>query len=302
MRTASAARPARDAENHRGALLLLASTAALAGNDACIKAFGASQPVFHAIFWRGLIVTGALVAIGWWGSTWRRLPRGRDARLLLCVAVAEVVTVFAYVHALLRLPLAHVIAIQQTLPVVHGVVAIAFLREPAATRRLGGVVLAFGGVLCIARPASVGFDPATLVAGLSVLSMAARDLLTRRLSPDVPSFLPALSVGAAVTLAAGLASIAEPRFTPTPVHLALLTGSAVFILAGSMLGLAAVRVGELGYVAPFRFTALPFALVIGFVLFDERPSALALVGCALIAAGGFLSLRPNLRTAKPSSD
>jgi S-adenosylmethionine uptake transporter len=288
------------AANLRGAMLLLASTAAFSANDACLKALGASQPIFQGILWRGLLVTTALLAIAHWSGALRSLPKGRDARLLLMITVAEIVTLFAFLHALLRLPLGHVIGIPQTIPVVQFAVAVVFLRESLVLRRLSGVVLAFGGVLLIARPAATDFDPASLVAFLSVLSMTARDLLARRLSSEVPSLLPALAAALGVTLAAGLASIAEPTVTPTANGVGLLAGSALFLMMGSVLGLAGVRIGELGFVAPFRFAALPFALAAGFVVFQERPDALAITGCALVVVGGLLtSLRRTQRRHSP---
>ena len=288
------------AANTRGALLLLASTAAFSANDACLKALGASQPIFHGILWRGLVVTAVLLTVAHWRGAWRPLPGGRDTRLLLFIALAEVVTLFAFLHALLRLPLAHVIAIQQTLPVMQFAVAVTFLREPFVGWRLGGVALAFGGVLLIVRPTAADFNPVSLVACLSVLSMTARDLLARRLSPGMPNLLPASAAALGVTLAAGVASLAEPAVVPTARSLSLLGGSAICLIGGSVLGLAAVRLSELGFVAPFRYTALPFALVAGFMVFGERPDSIALAGSALVITGGLITLRRRNRGASAS--
>lgn len=294
MSSTSSANPAADPPteaNTRGALFLLASTAAFSANDACLKALGASQPIFHGILWRGLVVTAVLLAVAHWRGVWHRLPSGRDAWLLLLITLAEVATLFSFLHALLRLPLAHVVAIQQTLPVVQFAVAVAFLHEPFVRWRLGGVALAFAGVLLIARPTAADFNLASLVACLSVLSMTARDLIARRLSPGVPNLLPAGAAALGVTIAAGAASLAEPAVVPTARSLSLLGGSAIFLMAGSVLGLAAVRIAELGFVAPFRYAALPFALVVGLVVFGEHPDWLALAGSALVIIGGLITLR-----------
>ena len=49
---------------------------------------------------------------------------------------------------------------------------------------------------------------------------------------------------------------------------------------------AAMRVGEVSFIAPFRYTRLVFAMVIGLFVFGERPDALMLAGSALIITSG----------------
>ena len=52
---------------------------------------------------------------------------------------------------------------------------------------------------------------------------------------------------------------------------------------------AAMRVGEIGAVTPFRYSRLVFGLVLGMAIFAERPDALAYAGAALILAAGLYS-------------
>jgi S-adenosylmethionine uptake transporter len=71
--------------------------------------------------------------------------------------------------------------------------------------------------------------------------------------------------------------------------LALLCGTAAFIVVGYVLTVMAVRLGELGFVTPFRYTGLIWALLVGLVLFAEWPDPLTLAGGALIVATGLFT-------------
>jgi len=53
---------------------------------------------------------------------------------------------------------------------------------------------------------------------------------------------------------------------------------------------AAMRVGEISFVTPFRYSRILFALIIGIAVFGERPDALMLIGAALIVASGLFTL------------
>lgn len=49
---------------------------------------------------------------------------------------------------------------------------------------------------------------------------------------------------------------------------------------------AAMRIGDISYVTPFRYTRLVFALIIATVFFHERPDTLTLIGAAIVIGSG----------------
>jgi drug/metabolite transporter (DMT)-like permease len=63
---------------------------------------------------------------------------------------------------------------------------------------------------------------------------------------------------------------------------------------------AAMRVGEVSAVAPFRYTRLLFALVIAALAFGERPDALTLLGAAIVIASGLYMFLRERRMARPA--
>ena len=89
----------------------------------------------------------------------------------------------------------------------------------------------------------------------------------------------------ALTAAAGLASLATGwrpvDRRPPPAR----SGSAaVCLLIGYVFGVMTMRIGEIGFVQPFRYTLLVWAMLLGIVLFDEWPDLWMLVGSAIVVA------------------
>ena len=71
------------------------------------------------------------------------------------------------------------------------------------------------------------------------------------------------------------------------------------MLAGYLLSVMAMRRGDLAFIAPFRYTALLWALVLGFVLFDEWPAPATLIGSAIVVATGMFTFYRERRQARP---
>ncbi len=156
----------------------------------------------------------------------------------------------------------------------------------------------FLGVLLVVRPDSSGFDLYALYALLCVGLVTARDLLTRRMARAIPALLIALANAVAVTLFGLVGSASEVFTAPTGQGALLLAGTAVFVVAGYLMTVMAVRVGELGFVTPFRYTGLIWALVLGFVIFAEWPDPLTQLGAGLIVATGLFTFYRERLTAR----
>ena len=69
-----------------------------------------------------------------------------------------------------------------------------------------------------------------------------------------------------------------------------LAGASAFLVFGYYFIIAAMRIGDVGFVAPFRFTILLNAIVLGYFLFNEIPDTLTLVGAALVVTTGIYTL------------
>jgi S-adenosylmethionine uptake transporter len=67
-------------------------------------------------------------------------------------------------------------------------------------------------------------------------------------------------------------------------------GAAGFVVLGFVFSVGSMRVGEIGAVAPCRYTALIWALILGLLVFGEWPDPLTLLGAGIVAATGLCTL------------
>ena len=149
--------------------------------------------------------------------------------------------------------------------------------------------------LLIIQPQAEGFDGYALVCLLSTVLLSVRDLVTRRVHAGVPSILVTLSNTIAVTLLAGGLSLFEGWRAFSVFEVGYLAVVAVFLSTAYYLIVVSTRHGDLSLVAPFRYTALLFATIAGFVIWGDTPNALAWGGIALVIASGIYVLRVSRR-------
>ncbi len=277
-------------DNTRGAVLMMAAMAAFTMNDTCLKLLSDEMGLSQALFLRGLGTVAVFAAFArLTGVLQWNLPR-RDWALIAIRSAGEVAAAYFFLIALFNMPIANVTAIFQALPLAITLAGAIFLRDPVGWRRMAAILIGFLGVILIVRPGTDGFNIYAIYALAAVVSVVIRDLATRQLSRDVPSAMVSLWAGVAVTLCSGVVAATEPWVVPSAAGAAQLLGSLIFVVAGYQFGVMAMRVGDLGFVAPFRYTGLLFALVLGFVVFAEWPDTLTLTGSAIIVATGLFTL------------
>lgn len=290
-------------ENARGALYMALCMVAFTLNDALVKRLAMDLPLFQVVFLRGMVATVVLLAIATAMGAWRVRPARGDAFWVGLRSVAEIGAMVPFFIAITNMPLATVSAILQVLPLSVTLAAALFLGERVGWRRWSAIGIGFFGVLLIIRPGMEGFSVYALFALATVLAVTVRDIVTRRISVALPSILVAAAMSVAVTLAAFVLSLAEP-WQAIPLALAWYLISAVgVIIVAYLLSVLSMRHGDVGAVAPFRYTALLSALVLGWLFFGEWPDALTLVGAALVVGSGLFTLwrGRQVASAQPSS-
>lgn len=276
--------------NMQGATYMTLSMAAFTLNDACVKMLAGDIPLFQIVFLRGLLTTVLLAAtVALFGNLSLRIPPG-DRRRVLWRTMFEVGAMVAFLTALVNMPLANATAILAALPLSVTVAAWAIYSEPLGWRRLTAVAVGFVGVVMIVQPGTDGFNAHALFALLAVAIITGRDMVTRSFSDAVPTMGVAVITAAAVCVFGGIASIFEPWAPMGLRDAGILLLSAVFIIGGYVFSVRVMRVGEVGFTAPFRYTSLVFALTLGLLLFGEWPNTLALTGAGIIVASGIYTL------------
>ncbi len=289
-------------DNLRGALYMNVAMAAFTLNDTAMKAAAQTMPLFEAIALRGLITTLGLILLGLViGGLRVRIP-AQDRPIVLVRSLAEIGGTVLFLTALMHMPLANLSAIMQALPLAVTLAAAVVYGEPIGWRRLSAISVGFAGVLIIIRPGPEGFDIWSLMGLGSVVFVVIRDLATRRFSPETPSVTVAVWASGSVMIV-GLIAAFFDGWAAVSLREALIVGAAsAALLVGYMFSIMVMRVGDIGFVAPFRYTALLWAIVLGWLSFGTLPDRLTMLGAAIVVASGvYLLLRERkLRLAARS--
>lgn len=277
-------------DNLTGALLMMGSMAAFTINDAMIKGLSGQVPLFQVMFLRGVVTTILVAVIAWrMGALTRRLPR-EDWGPVFWRMVGEIGSAYFFVSALFNMPIANISAIMQALPLTITLAAALFFREPVGWKRMSAILAGFIGVMLIVRPGTEGFNVYSVYGLAAVAFVTLRDLATRKLSRDVPSMLVTLITSFFIMVFFGLASLTGEWAAVDGRAMLLIGGAAVMIIGGYLFSIMVMRVGEIGFVAPFRYTSLIWALILGWVVFGDWPQTVTLVGAAIVVASGLFTL------------
>lgn len=276
--------------NQIGALFMMASMACFVMNDTLFKVTDGAVPLFQLLFLRGILTTTLVIVLARrLGSLHFNIAR-RDWGLIGLRSAAEMGAAYFFVTALFNLPLANVTAILQVLPLTVTLGSALFFKEAVGWRRMTAILIGFIGMLLIVRPGSDGFNLYSIYALMAVLSVTVRDLATRRLLSDVPSMTVTLSASLTVMIFSGVASLATPWVGISALNGLMIVGASVFILGGYYFSVRVMRVGDVSFIAPFRYTGLVWALILGWFVFGDWPTNLTLLGAAIVVTTGLFTL------------
>ncbi len=273
-------------DNLRGAAFMVISMALFSVEDAIIKHLSTTLPTGQILILLGL---GG-------GTAFALLLQIRGERFLdpaffnpaiLLRNLGELTGTIFFVTALWLIPLSTASVILQAQPLVVTAGAAMFLREVVGWRRWTAVAVGFAGMILILRPGAAGFDPAAIFAVLGVLGLSLRDLATRRVRAAVSSVqLAAWAFFALIPAGALLLPFTAAPVLPTAGEAGLIGCIIGIGMVAYMCITRATRIGDVSFVAPFRYSRLIFALIVGGIAFGERPDAFTLIGGALIIGSG----------------
>lgn len=283
--------------NTVGILAMLGSMAFFVANDTCVKQLGATVPLGEIIFFRNLAATFYILVFAalFGGLT---LPRVAPWRLLSWRMAVEAFSTLTFLSALLAMPIGDVTALAQFTPLAMTAAAAVVLKEPIGWRRWCATLVGLGGVLLIARPGTSAFTPAALLLAAAVALVITRDLITRQIPCSVPTLTLTL-MSAAITAPAGLLLLPfETWALPGAREVALLSGAGAFLTVAYALIVIAMRAGDVGVIAPFRYAVILFALLSGWAFWGETPDGLQMLGIAILTFAGLYSVQQERRTVK----
>jgi drug/metabolite transporter (DMT)-like permease len=286
-----------DPATRRGVIAMSIAMGLFITNDALVKLASTSLPGPQLICIRGLFASALMLIVCQTLGAFKRdkatgelpvmqLLNGR----LLFRATLDAAASMVYLTALFHLPLPNATAINSATPMIIILMAVVAFKEKVGLGRWLAIVAGFVGVLLIVQPAAAGFNSWALLALFGTLLHSGRDLMTRVIPPRIPSLIITLSTVLAVCLLSGTISLFQGWQPVNARHLALLGSASVLLSAAYFLLIGAMREGDISIVSPFRYTALLFALALGWLLWGDVPNPMAMAGIVLLVAAGLFVL------------
>ena len=219
-----------------------------------------------------------------------RRPREQAIRVGCSLA-----SMFCFFEALRHLELATAIALGFVAPLLMTALSVPMLGERVGVHRWSAIAVGFVGALVILRPGPEGVQPAALLCLAAALFWAISMVYARRLSRDDPEIAMMLFQNLAVLLVMG--ALAPIGWQPVGMREAGLLGfMAVTILVGQWCMFRAFRFAPVGLIAPFQYTELLWATILGFLIWNEFPDLPVWTGAAiLIASGLYVIWRERVR-------
>lgn len=277
-------------DNLRGALFMILAMAGFAAEDALFKIVTQTVPMGQVVVYVGLggglafsLLASRAGYCAWSRKFWHRMILMRNA--------GELLGTTTYIVSLVLIPLSLASALLQANPLFVTLGAILFFGERVGWRRWLAIGIGLVGVLVILRPGLSGFDINALFALVAAFGLAVRDVATRHGPPDVhPLQTSAWGFFMLVPIGAGMLWFSGGTVRVSGVEAGIIAGSLALGMAGYYALTLAVRVGEVGFVTPFRYTRLVFGMGLGWLVFAEKPDGLTLLGAAIVVGSGLYTL------------
>lgn len=288
--------------NSRGAIFMTLAMAGYVFNDALMKLVSSDLPLFQAILIRGII---ACVLMFFLTRYMGQLKLDKSLMIyvtnpaILLRTFAEAAATFFFLTALFHMPIANVSAMMQLLPLTLTLGAAIFFGEKVGWRRYSAILIGFFGVLLIIQPGGDNFNVYSLYGLGATACVTLRDLATRKLPEQTSSLTVSLLSAIIVTIMGGVGTLFESWQTVETYHVFTLAGAACILMVGYVFSIMAMREGDVSFVSPFRYSILLWALLLGYFIFDDIPTAIEGLGAIIVVGSGlFTFYRERLAESK----
>lgn len=295
-----------------GIMCVLGGTFALGVQDMIIKLISGTYPLHEIGFVRSvfaILLTCVFLRMeGGFLQLKSSRPGTHLARgvLLICANMA-------YFLGLASMPLGDAAAIFFSAPLIITLLAVPFLGEQIGPRRWLAVLVGMIGVVIMLRPGSDAIRLIGLLPLLAAVCYASIQILARKLgaieNASVMSFYVqvcfiAFSLAFGIVFGSGWMSggnnatmefLFRAWSVPDAFGFAMMVACGLLVGAGGYLLSHAYRIAQVRTVASFEYAGLPFAVLLGFIVWGDLPDGLSIVGILLIAASGlYVFFRENM--------
>lgn len=288
-----------------GIMLMLGFCVLAPVGDAIAKILGQTVPVGQLVLVRFAVQAAILIPLVWTtGRAWR--TSRRVTVLTFVRTLLHIVGIGTMVTALKYLPLADAIAIAFVMPFIMLLLGHFALNEEVGSRRIAACAVGFLGTLMVVQPSfsQVGW-PALLPVACAV-NFALFMLVTRQIAKETdPISLQAVSGVMAVVVMLPLFWVLKDTgiyqmqlVAVSSFDWTLLLGIGVLGTFAHLLMTWSLRYAPSATLAPMQYLEIPFATVLGFIIFGDLPNPLAAAGIAITMIAGLYIILRERATAR----
>ena len=262
---------------------------------------GLGQLIATRFAFQAVLLVPLALAIG---AELRLKPR--VLRLTALRTALHIAGVAGFFQALRFLPLADAVAIAFVMPFVMLLLGRYVLGEAVGPRRMAACVVGFAGTLMVIQPSLVTVGAAALLPLAVAVIFALFMLVTRQIARDAdPVALQAVSGVMATVALAPVMALGAAFGWPELGITALGRGDWGLLVLMGVVGTSvhllmtwSLRFAPASTVAPMQYIEIPFATLIGFVVFGVLPNGLAAVGIVVTVAAGLYVIHRERRAAR----
>lgn len=281
----------------RASAFVIVAMALMTFQDAVIKVLLETYPLMQILLIRSLVMLPLIVLIAAFSGRLHTFRTRRVGAHLLRV-IFNLLAFVTFFSALGLMPLADTLAIAFSAPIFIVLFSAVLLREKVGRWRWIAVGIGFAGVLVMIRPGAGTLEWPALLALLASVFYALWMLTTRSMADGESSLAMMLYSAIAFTLA-GAVTAPFVWVPPLAGDLPLLLGLAFITTTGLLLLTVAYRMAQASLLASFDYTAMIWAVALGYLIWGDFPDPWMWAGTALVIAAGLIIVHREARLHKP---
>jgi drug/metabolite transporter (DMT)-like permease len=273
----------------RGVLVAFAAYAVFAFSDASIKILHGALPSYQVTFIGALFGLAALPFLKTKNDNWSDIVKTTNRPLWLlrfvCGGVGSICSVIAFT----KLPMAEAFALLFLLPSFVTILSVIFLKEDVRWQRWTAVIIGFVGVLIVLRPGFRELSIGHLCAAIGGLVAAISIVIFRAMGPSEKrlSLYGAALFG--VLVLSGVLMLSDLA-VPTARQWIFLASYGLLGTAGNILLMNAAKMAPASLVAPPQYSQMIWAIIFGYLIFDDHIDTPMALGIVLIIFSGLMTL------------
>ena len=263
--------------------------------DIIVK-WSVNYPIGQVLFFRGFFGVIFYLFI---------IPRDRlhnfyitkRARLHIARCIAGLIALISIFIALRKLPLATVVSISFAAPIFTTILSIFLLSEKVGIYRWLAVIVGFIGILVITEPGISSVNIYYIFPIIFCLGLSYVAITIRQLSSSEPPWLISFYFSLSITLLSFL-TIPQGWVMPSLNHLMLLSLIGIFGGVANLWLSLSYKYSEVSLVTPLKYLALVFAIIFGYLIWEEIPTIKTLVGSILVIISTLIIFRREIYKKK----